>query len=970
MAAKSKQCVQFMLAATLTLLLQIFEPSLASTAETQALLLFKKQLKDPFNSMENWKPESENSPCNFSGITCDPRSHLVTEIYLENKSLSGEVSPSIATLRSLTSLRLPSNTISGSLPFQLVNCRNLQILNVTGNDLTGRIPDFSALINLQILDLSFNYFSGAFPDWVGNLTQLTSLGLGQNDFDEGPIPGNLGNLKSLTWLYMSGANLQGEIPLSVFELHSLQTLDFSSNKLSGDLPKAISKLKNLTKIELWINNFTGEIPKELAGLTYLSEIDLSKNQMSGKLPPEIGNLKNLVVFQIYENKFTGELPEGFGDMQFLNGFSIYRNSFSGNFPKNFGRFSPLESIDISENQFSGDFPRYLCQKGKLDKLLALDNNFSGVFPESYAECKSLVRLRISQNHMSGEIPSGVWGLPYVSMMDFGDNEFSGTISSEIGVSTSLNQLLLQNNNFSGQLPSELGKLTQLEKLFANKNLFSGKIPKEIRNLKQLSSLHLEENSLTGRIPSEVGQCTRLADLSLANNFLSGDIPKSLSLLSNLNSLNLSRNRLSGSIPENLQRLKLSSIDLSGNHLTGRVPSDLAMTGGDKAFFDNAGLCVDSILGNHLNLSINVCNGSHSHKKTFDNKLLLVGIILLAIIALVAGLLLVSYRNFIFSQSSKEDDMEGGLEKDPCWKLESFHPMNLDADEICDLDDENLLGSGGTGRVYRVHLKKSGGIVAVKQLWKGKGVKLFTAEMEILGKLRHRNILKLYAFLMKGDSSFLVLEYMENGNLFQALRREVKGGRPELDWVQRHQIAVGAAKGVAYLHHDCSPAVIHRDIKSTNILLDKDYEPKIADFGIAKIAVDGLDSSNFAGTHGYMAPELAYSLKVSEKSDVYSFGVVLLELVTGRSPVEPEFGEEKDIVYWVSTHLGSRDDVVKVLDQKVSGTVEDDMIKVLKIATLCTTKLPSLRPSMREVVKMLVDADPCYISPAEKNPDRY
>ncbi|KAK9270713.1 hypothetical protein L1049_026296 [Liquidambar formosana] len=341
--------------------------------------------------------------------------------------------------------------------------------------------------------------------------------------------------------------------------------------------------------------------------------------------------------------------------------------------------------------------------------------------------------------------------------------------------------------------------------------------------------------------------------------------------------------------------------------------------------------------------------------------------------LLAGLLVVSYRNFMFGEHYAGKDLKRGKEIDPKWKIESFHPVELDAEEICDLDEDNLIGSGGTGKVYRLDLKKNGGTVAVKQLWKGNEVKLLAAEMEILGKIRHRNILKLFACLMKSGSNFLVFEYMENGNLFQALHRQIKGRQSELDWQQRYRIALGAAKGIAYLHHDCSPAIIHRDIKSTNILLDEDYEPKIADFGVAKIAEKspvGSNSCCFAGTHGYLAPELAYTFKVTEKSDVYSFGVVLLELVTGRRPIEEQYGDGKDIVYWVLTHLNDRESVLEVLDQKVAtDSVQDDMIKVLKVAIICTATLPSLRPTMRDVVKMLIDADPCTFRSPGGNSDK-
>lgn len=946
----------------------IFPPIISATVETQALLEFKRQLNDPLNYLDSWK--ETDSPCQFYGISCEQNTGLVIGISLDNNSISGQISPSVSELKSLTSLVLTSNLISGPLPPQLRNCSNLKVLNVSGNHLNGSVPDLSMLTILEILDFSDNAFSGKFPLWVGSLTGLTSLGLGDNDYDEGEIPDSLGNLKNLTYIYLAGCNLRGEIPESIFEMQALGTLDISNNSLSGNLPKGISKLQNLWKIELWRNNLTGEIPPELANLTLLQEFDISMNHMYGKLPREIGNLKHLTVFQVFKNNFSGELPPGFGEMRNIFGFSIYENSFSGVFPKNFGKFSPLDSIDISENKFSGAFPKFLCANGKLKKLLALDNNFSGKLPETYADCKTLERLRINQNHLSGKIPDGVWALPYVGMIDVSDNEFSGGISPSIGVSTSLTQLVLMNNRFSGELPTEIGKLAQLERLHLSNNDISGKIPSNICDLKQLLYLHLENNSLTGLIPAELGQCYNLVELNLASNSLTGGIPNTFSMMGSLNLLNLSGNRLTGSIPKNLQKLKLSSLDLSNNQLSGRIPSGLLTMGDDEAFAGNKGLCVNENPRNKLTLGLDVCDGRHDHQR--KHKLVMLGIILLSLAVVIGGLLLVSYRNFKLGESYTDERMGDGNGIDPNWKLENFHPMEFDVDELCDLDEENLIGTGGTGKVYRLDLKKGGGTVAVKQLLNGNTARVLAAEMGILGKIRHRNILKLYAVLMKGGSNFLVFEHMANGNLFQALQRDIKGGLPELDWYRRYRIALGAAKGIAYLHHDSSPPITHRDIKSSNILLDEDYEPKIADFGVAKVIEGrslGSDSGCFAGTHGYIAPELAYTLKVTEKSDVYSFGVVLLELVTGRRAIEEAFGEGKDIVYWVMTHLNDRETVLKVLDQKlVSELVQDDMVKVLKIAVLCTTKLPNLRPSMRDVVKLLADAEP-YSMMARENGDK-
>ncbi|KAL3641443.1 hypothetical protein CASFOL_016411 [Castilleja foliolosa] len=975
--ARNSNSLSLQILTTFLILLSCPQISMCLKVETQALLEFKKQLIDPLNYLESWKDSDSDSnsdsysdsPCHFYGVVCDQETQLVTEISLENKSLSGIISPSIYVLRNLSSLFLPSNQITGKIPNELRNCVNLRTLNVSDNYMNGTVPDFSSLIKLETLDLSNNYFSGPFPGWVGNLTGLVSLSLGYNDYDEGEIPETLGNLKNLSFLFLAASGLKGQIPESIFELEKLGTLDMCKNKISGEFPPSIVKLKNLFKIELYQNNLTGKIPDGLADLTHLQEIDISANQLFGEIPKRIGDLKKLTVFQIFNNNFSGEIPAGFGDMEHLIGFSVYMNNFSGVFPQNLGRFSPLSSIDISENQFSGPFPRFLCHNGNLIILLALKNKFSGGFPDSYADCTPLKRMRVSNNKLTGLIPDKVWALPNVDVMDFTENDFSGPISPAVGASSQLNQLLLSNNRFYGQLPKELGELKKLERIYLNNNNFSGKIPIELGALKQIASIHLESNALIGSIPTQLADCPRMVDLNLASNFLSGDIPSSFSRMTSLNSLNLSGNGLTGPIPTGFEKLRLSLVDFSNNRLSGRVPPYFLNVADDKALFGNKNLCVDENESNKrfVKFGVGFCEGRNGRKKFMKSKMVIFCMLLFVLVVLLVSLLLLSYRNF----RKQKNDVGGekGNNNSLNWKLESFQKNEFDPDEICVVDDDNLIGSGSTGKVYRVDLKKGCGTVAVKQLWKGSGVKIMEAEMEIMGKIRHKNILKLYACLTRGGSNVLVFEYMSNGNLFDAIHREIKFGKTELDWCQRYKIAVGSAKGIAYLHHDCNPAIIHRDIKSTNILLDDEYEAKIADFGVAKVAdgvsPGGSEMSCFAGTHGYIAPEMAYSLKLTEKSDVYSFGVVLMELVTGKRPVEEEYGEGRDIVYHVSTHLDSRENMLKLLDRKVvSELVKDDMIKVLKTATLCTTKLPNLRPTMKEVVKMLIDAEPIVLKFAD------
>ncbi|MBA0677798.1 hypothetical protein Goari_019186 [Gossypium aridum] len=231
---------------------------------------------------------------------------------------------------------------------------------------------------------------------------------------------------------------------------------------------------------------------------------------------------------------------------------------------------------------------------------------------------------------------------------------------------------------------------------------------------------------------------------------------------------------------------------------------------------------------------------------------------------------------------------------------------------------------------------------------------FNAEIQTLGRIRHRHIVRLLGFCSNHETNLLVYEYMPNGSLGEVLHGK-KGGH--LHWDTRYKIAVEAAKGLCYLHHDCSPLIVHRDVKSNNILLDSEFEAHVADFGLAKFLQDSGTSecmSAVAGSYGYIAPEYAYTLKVDEKSDVYSFGVVLLELVCGRKPVG-EFGDGVDIVQWVRKMTdSSKESVLKVLDPRLPSVPLQEVMHVFYVAMLCVEEQAVERPTMREVVQILTE----------------
>jgi serine/threonine protein kinase len=293
-------------------------------------------------------------------------------------------------------------------------------------------------------------------------------------------------------------------------------------------------------------------------------------------------------------------------------------------------------------------------------------------------------------------------------------------------------------------------------------------------------------------------------------------------------------------------------------------------------------------------------------------------------------------------------------------------LDFSATEVLDcLDEDNIIGRGGAGTVYK-GVMPSGEIVAVKRLaGEGKGASHdhgFSAEIKTLGKIRHRNIVRLLGCCSNHETNLLVYEYMPNGSLGELLHSK-DSQSVNLDWDTRYNIAIQAAHGLCYLHHDCSPLIVHRDVKSNNILLDSTFHAHVADFGLAKLFqdTDKTESmSSIAGSYGYIAPEYAYTLKVNEKSDIYSFGVVLMELLTGKRPIEAEFGDGVDIVQWVRRKIQTKDGILDLLDTRmggVTGVPLQEVMLVLRVALLCSSDLPVDRPTMRDVVQMLTDAKP-------------
>ncbi|XP_009763204.2 leucine-rich repeat receptor-like serine/threonine-protein kinase BAM3 isoform X1 [Nicotiana sylvestris] len=887
--------------------------------------------------------------CTWNGITCDD-TKSVTSIDISNLNISGSLSPNIHELTTLQVLNISNNLFSGNLSWEIPRLKALQVLDAYNNNFSGPLPlVVTQLLQLKHLDFGGNYFSGQIPLSYGTFNQLEFLSVAGNDL-RSPIPRELGNLTNLRWLQLGYFNqFDGGIPPELGKLVNLVHLDLSSCNLDGPIPAELGNLNMLDTLFLQKNQLTGMIPPELGNLTSLKSLDLSINELTGAIPIEFSGLKKLTLLNLFINNFRGEIPQCIAELPELEVLNLWRNNFTGFIPSKLGTNGKLVEIDLSSNRLTGLIPKSLCLGRNLRILILLNNFLFGPLPDDFGQCHSLSRVRMGQNYLSGSIPTGFLYLSELSLLELQNNYISGQLSNKkSSVSAKLEGLNLSNNRLSGALPTAIGKFSGLKNLLLSGNRFSGDIPSDISRLKSISKLDLSRNNFSGRIPPEIGNCLSLTYLDLSQNQLLGPIPAQIAQIHILNYINISWNHFNDSLPEVIGSMKsLTSADFSHNNLTGSIPET-----GQYLFFNSTSFIGNPYLCGSYLTPCNITSNAPSQLGDGSDKKAKVPTkykFMFAFGLLVCSLIFVVLAIIKTRKGSKNSNS---------WKLTAFQKLEFGSEDILQcLKDNNIIGRGGAGTVYRA-TTPNGNHVAVKKLGISKGThdNGLSAEVKTLGKIRHRYIVRLLAFCSNKEMNLLVYEYMPNGSLGEVLHGK-NGGL--LQWDTRLKIAIEAAKGLSYLHHDCSPMIIHRDVKSNNILLDSELEAHVADFGLAKYLQNNGTSecmSAIAGSYGYIAPEYAYTLKIDEKSDVYSYGVVLLELITGRRPVG-NFGEEGlDIVQWAKRETNwSKEGVVKILDERLKNVATAEAMQVFFVAMLCVEEYSVERPTMREVVQMLSQA---------------
>ncbi|KAH9606813.1 hypothetical protein KSS87_001123 [Heliosperma pusillum] len=949
-------------AITLLSVLQVCKSSVSSSLndDVLGLIVFKADIVDPHGKLSSWNEDDDNPCNNWAGVTCNPRSNRVSELNLDGFSLSGRLGRGLLQLQSLRKLVLSRNNITGSFSSALVRLSNLRTLDLSENSFSGVLsPDFFQQCGpLRSVSLAYNKFSGSIPSSLSSCVGVSVLNLSNNMFS-GSVSSGIYGLHGLKSVDLSNNVLSGVIPSGMDGLYNLRALDLSQNRLSGAVPDDIGGCSLLKSLDFGGNLLTGSLPISLLNLSFVGNVNLRENLFTGPVPEWIGRMRALEILDLSANNFSGFLPISMGNLRSLKVLNMSMNGLTGMLPESMVGCSNLQIIDFRQNILSGELPGWIFKVG-LQEILLSENKLSGTMDASVSSAES-----ISYNSLQ--------------VLDLSHNGLSGAIPSSLVKFSSLEFLNLSKNSLIGGIPENVGGFKALKVVDLSDNQLKGSIPSGIGGAASLSELILKKNLIAGNIPTSLEHCTSLSLLDLSHNSFKGPVPLGLSKLNELQIVDLSFNYLSGSLPKQLENLQhLQSFNVSYNNLQGELPGGFFNTISPTSVMGNPSLCGSStkrscaeVLPKPIVLNPNstgeIVSGSSLPPQLARKRNILSISALIAIGAaavIVVGVIAITVLNLRVKASashsaaalalSNGDDFSHSSTDANSGKLVIFSgESEFSAGTHALLNKDCELGRGGFGAVYRTVLQ-NGRPVAIKKLTVSSLVKSqddFEREVKKLGKIRHSNLVSLEGYYWTTSLQLLIYEFVSGGSLYKHLH-EGPGGN-HLSWNERFNIILGMAKGLSHLHQ---LNVIHYNLKSSNILISESGEPKVGDFGLARL-LPMLDryilSSKIQSALGYMAPEFACrTVKITEKCDTYGFGVLVLEVVTGKRPVEYM---DDDVVVLCDMVRGALEEgkVEECVDERLQGKFPaEEVIPVIKLGLICTSQVPSNRPDMREVINIL------------------
>ena len=504
-----------------------------------------------------------------------------------------------------------------------------------------------------------------------------------------------------------------------------------------------------------------------------------------------------------------------------------------------------------------------------------ENSLSGLIPSTLGQLINLQFLNLESNKLQDRIPTEMGNLTKLQTLHLSSNSLNGSIPHTLGQLENLVHLYLNYNEIEGQIPEELGNLSKLEILHLSYNRISGLLPPKLLQMDKVFCLHLSSNQLYGSIPLETMKCPHTVDLSY--NLLNGSITSQIGCVSDLN---LSHNFLVGEISSLLRMsFVLSRLDLSYNNLSGKIHKELATLSyinlsynsfdfsqdldsksnlPDYCFFQEDSLIDDNDMPNFTYCHLFNQTNPQDRKSN--------PMIMLIVLPIIFFNLLVLLPTIYCSRCIPKKKCEGISTKNgdlfSIWNYDGKIAFEDIIEATEDFDLKYCIGTGAYGSVYRAQLP-SGNIVALKKLHRVESQnpsfeRSFQNEVKMLTKIRHKNIVKLHGYCLHNRCMFLVYQYMERGSLFYILNNEVEA--KELNWNKRVNVIKGMAEALSYMHHDCIPPIVHRDVTSSNVLLNSELEAHVSDFGTARLLdPDSLNQTLAVGTCGYIAPGECYCL---------------------------------------------------------------------------------------------------------------
>lgn len=901
---------------------------------------------------------------------------LLRGLYLSYNQLSGSIPVEIGDgCGKLEHLDLSSNYLSEAIPKSLGNCGVLKTLLLCCNALEDTIPnELGQMSQLEVLDVSRNNFGGAIPSEIGNCTKLEVLVL-SNSWDPLPDVSRLDSRSKVGKSVFAADEFNfydGSIPAGIMSLSSLRMLWAPRANLEGNFPSSWGQCNNLEMLNLAQNFFTGEISERFSNCKKLKFLDLSSNRLSGEINDKIP-VPCMIMFDISGNFLSGSIPKfkfgscspiqsnHEGSVEPYDPFSAYVSYFGFrtqikeflSYPGHDGSFVILHNF--GSNNFTGPVLAMPIASARLGNdsvyaFLAGMNKLTGTFPGALFEKCDQVKgtiVNVTGNGLSGQIPTDIATMcKSLTLLDASSNKIAGSLPPSFGSLISLFVLNLSWNTLQGPIPSTLGEIKDLRYLSLSGNYLNGSIPTSLGQLYSLEVLDLSWNSLSGEIPKDISNLRNLTILLLNNNKLTGQLPPNLANVSSLSMFNVSFNNLSGPVPSNDNFIQC-------NRYLGNPLLHCPMSSLSSSFADQQGRTGN--LQNDTSLNANENGGDGGLNSIEVASITSASAIVSVLIALIV--LLCYTRKW-----KPRSRVSGTSRKEVIVFTDIGVPLTFENVVLAtgSFNASNCIGSGGFGATYKAEIAP-GVFVAIKRLALGRfqGVQQFDAEIKTLGRLRHQNLVTLIGYHASETEMFLVYNYLPGGNLEKFIHeRSVRA----VDWRILHKIALDIARALAYLHDQCVPRVLHRDVKPSNILLDEEYNAYLSDFGLARLlgTSETHATTGVAGTFGYVAPEYAMTCRVSDKADVYSYGVVLLELISDKKALDPSFssyGNGFNIVAWGSMLLSQG----RAKDFFASGLWDagphDDLVEVLHTAVVCTVDSLSNRPTMKQVVRRLKQLHP-------------